>query len=79
MSGGQACTCWVQIHGKRWAVTQRRCNHSAFNGYRETPSAYSEVVCLNCHARWRTKAAYVDALPDATSEEHIRAMTNERT
>jgi hypothetical protein len=45
-------------------VTQYKCNHSAFNGYRRTPSDYSEVACLGslggCGARWRTKAAYVE-------------------
>jgi hypothetical protein len=53
-----------------WAVVQRRCNHSAFNGYRRTPSDYSLVVCTasGCTGAWRTKAAYVQALPDARPE-----------
>jgi hypothetical protein len=49
---------------RRWVVLQRRCNHSAFSGYRHTPSDYSEVACLSCFAIGRTKAAFVDALPD---------------
>jgi hypothetical protein len=52
--------------GKRecWRVSAYKCNHSAFSGYRRTPSDYSEVVCSvlmgGCGARWRTKAAYVE-------------------
>ena len=60
MSGGLRCTCrgWYG-----WRVTVYRGNFSAFNGYRFTPSDYSEVVCERCGARWRTKAKYVDSLP----------------
>lgn len=73
MSAGMAC----QIHDREWwYVIARRVNHSAFSGYRATPSAYSEVVCGHpspVHrktgaayegSRWRTKAAYVNTLPD---------------
>lgn len=60
MSGGTVCKC----DPKRWAVIQRKCNHSAFNGYHRTPSDYSTVVCLDCGRPWRTKAKYVDKLPD---------------
>lgn len=72
MSAGVAC----QVHGREWwAVSARWGNHSAFNGYRWTPSEYSEIVCLHpdpAHrkdgshdgSRWRTKAAYADDLPD---------------
>lgn len=66
MSGGKACTCPAGIKVRRpWVVLHRRCNHSAFNGYRYTPSVYSAVSCVTCGAVWRTKAAYVSALPDA--------------
>ncbi len=47
----------------RLAVGQRLCNHSAFNGYRWTPSKYSAVHCLDCGRVWRTKAD-VSHLPD---------------
>ncbi|GAA3085622.1 hypothetical protein GCM10020000_88090 [Streptomyces olivoverticillatus] len=59
--------CRTPAHRPLWVVLQRRCNHSAFNGYRRTPSAYSRVLCTapGCAAAWRTKAAYVDDLPDA--------------
>lgn len=48
-----------------WVVSVLRGNYSAFNGYRFTPSDYSEVRCERCGVRWRTKAAYVDTLPRA--------------
>jgi hypothetical protein len=56
-------------HRGCWRVTARKCNYSAFNGYRWSPSDYSEVICDvtagGCGARWRTKAAYVYEIPDA--------------
>lgn len=59
--------CKISAHRRFWVVVQRRCNHSAFNGYRRTPSPYSRVECtaLGCAAAWRTKALYADRLPDA--------------
>lgn len=51
-------------HFAHWVVTIRKANYSAFSGYRRTPSAYSEVYCTACPTRWRTKAGYVDRLPD---------------
>jgi len=53
-------TCWDY-----WVVTMRRCNMSAFNGYQVNRSDYSEVTCRLHHARWRTKANYVEDLPDS--------------
>lgn len=53
------------------AVVARNCNHSAFNGYHWTPSDYSLLVCMatpRCRAIWRTKAAYVDLLPNAPAD-----------
>ena len=50
---------------RAWGVAQRRCNHSAFNGYRWTPSEYSDVVCLKCGGHGRTRADYTAILPDA--------------
>jgi hypothetical protein len=67
MSGGLACK--TPAHRRRWVVRARKCNHSAFNGGRRTPSAYSEVWCPACPKRWRTKAAYVATLPDETPQE----------
>jgi hypothetical protein len=57
------CQCETEDRSK-WKVMQRYCNHSAFNGYRETPSAYSSVTCTGCGRVWRTKAKYVDQLGD---------------
>lgn len=53
-----------KAHRISWVVTMRQYNASAFNGYRPTRSDYSEVRCPICPGRWRTKAAYVDRLPD---------------
>jgi hypothetical protein len=61
MSGANRCK-----HGRQFQfVTQRWCNHSAFNGYRRTLSLYSTVVCAKCGNHWRSKSDYVDKLPDA--------------
>jgi hypothetical protein len=61
MSGKVACKC----RPRNLVVTQRRCNHSAFSGYRFTPSDYSAVKCLECGQHWRTKAGYVRDFPGA--------------
>lgn len=68
--GGGACGDGLRGHpAGAVRVLTRRGNHSAFSGYRFTPSDYSSCRCLTCGAYWRTNAAYVDALPDATDEE----------
>lgn len=54
----------MRDHRASWVVVHRKCNFSAFSGYRYTPSDYSLVLCGTCGRRWRTKAAYVDTLPD---------------
>jgi len=70
VSGGLACR--IPGHRQSWVVVQRLSNRSAFNGYRATPSAYSEVECPLPHGpfqttqRWRTTASYVADLPDAS-------------
>lgn len=67
MSQGYSCKCPEKnrpLGNRRWGVIQRNCNHSAFNGYRETYSDYSSVVCLGCGMVWRTKARFVGALPN---------------
>lgn len=61
MSG---CSCDVKNQDD-WRVMQYKCNHSAFNGYRYTPSDYSSINCTKCGACWRTKAAYVGGLKHA--------------
>lgn len=63
MSAGFFCNRLIR-NKANWRVVQRNCNHSAFNGYRQTPSAYSAVKCLICCRTWRTKAAYVASLAD---------------
>lgn len=57
-------SCKDPSHKPDWFVDGRNCNYSAFNGWRRTPSAYSQVWCPNCYITWRSKGAYVDALPD---------------
>jgi len=54
---------------RNWVVYQRYCHHSAFSGYRRTPSEWSTVKCLSCGAVGRTKAAYVAQLRDAEPGE----------
>ena len=56
----------MREHREHWVVTQRHGNASAFNGYHWTPSDWSAVKCLadGCGRVWRTRAAYVDDLPD---------------
>lgn len=68
MSAGTACP-HRRKHAGRWRVVTRKANYSAFNGYRYTPSDYSSVRCLECPKRWRTRAAYVDQLPDLDPNE----------
>jgi hypothetical protein len=46
-----------------WVVEDYRCNYSAFNGYRRTPSRYSRIRCTRCRGTWRSRARYVDTLP----------------
>jgi hypothetical protein len=75
MSGGKACTCKKLFHVTElnWEVPigQRKVNHSCFNerGGRAVPSNYSYVYCKVCKAMWRSKAAYVDRLPDEKQEK----------
>jgi hypothetical protein len=67
VSGGKACSCDESTRApqyRRWVVLQRYCNHSAFNGYHWTASAYSSIQCTLCRAIWRTKAKYVSLLKD---------------
>jgi hypothetical protein len=44
---------------------RRNFTRSAFNGYRTQWSASSDVYCAVCGSYWRSKAAWVDELPDA--------------
>lgn len=63
-----ACKCGERkkpVSERQWGVSQRFCNHSAFNGYHYTPSDYSSIVCFVCWECWRTKAEYVYHLQDA--------------
>lgn len=56
---------------EKLVVETRMCNYSKFNGSRYTPSSYSGIRCLNCRYPWRTRAAWVDDLRDATEAELV--------
>ena len=68
MSGWVACECKGTRREKRvnWVVRHRHCNYSYF----ESPkggrhySDYSLVACKKCNGMFRTKAKYVEDLPD---------------
>jgi hypothetical protein len=60
--------------GRLWRVSQRQCNHSAFNGYRRMSSRYSEIMCLHCGAVWRTAASYVPKLSGISLEEYVNRV-----
>ncbi|GAB4327423.1 MAG: hypothetical protein Kow0037_00970 [Calditrichia bacterium] len=65
MSISFGCNCEERrkpVLKRNWVVTMRKYNCSAFNGYKRTPSDYSEVRCLRCGKVGRTKAQYVDQL-----------------
>lgn len=67
-----ACFCGERkkpVNERKWVVQDRQCNHSAFNGYRRTPSDYSSLVCYSCGATWRTKADYVFDIRNESTEE----------
>jgi len=63
-----------------WVIVQRNENRSSFNGSewhyqegygysRRAESAWSHVLCLTCGAHWRTKANYVQRLPDLAEDK----------
>lgn len=67
---GFSCKCEGKMADRRknWVVVTRNGNHSFFNrGFRGSfnPSDYSEVLCRKCGGIWRTKAKYVNELPDS--------------
>lgn len=69
--------CLDKSHRPKWVVVHRLCNYSAFSGYRRTRSDYSAVRCLVCGRFWRTKAAYVRTLPDATGDDSYRLVSGD--
>jgi hypothetical protein len=67
MSQSFSCHCEERkkpVDQRAWEVWQRSQHRSAFAGYRPTSSDYSTVFCRKCGAQGRTKAEYVDDLPD---------------
>ena len=72
MSVSFGCHCSERkkpVSERNWVVIVRKGNYSAFNGYRFTPSEYSEVYCRSSGALGRTRAKYVDELPDGKFED----------
>jgi hypothetical protein len=70
--GGMTYGCTCGRNPATWMIVHWRCNYSAFNGYRHTPSDYSLVTCLKCRRSWRTKAAYTNTLPVLTNIQRER-------
>jgi hypothetical protein len=67
MSVSFSCHCDERrkpVEKRKWGVSRRNCRCSAFDGYQVMASDYSTVHCLVCRAAGRTKAAFVDQLPD---------------
>ena len=67
MSESFSCHCEERkkpVLDRDWVVIHRHCNYSAFNGYHQQYSKYSEVYCRKCHRIGRTKAKYVSLLKD---------------
>lgn len=65
MSGSLMCNCGerlISLEERNWVIQDYKCNYSAFNGYRRTPSDYSCILCKTCGRSWRTKAKYVEKL-----------------
>jgi hypothetical protein len=62
----------VPIHQRRWRVRDRNCHYSAFSGYHWTSSNYSSVQCFGCGRIWRTRAAYVDVLPNIRQRDRLK-------
>lgn len=81
MSGGPACPNKDPEHvAGHHVVTQYRENHSTFSRGGHARSDWSEVACFTdqtetSHSypayRWRTKAAYVERLRDATNQQRL--------
>src|SRR6476660_3003376 len=67
MGSGIACRCkgTKEERKKNWEILQFKCNYSAFNGNRYTPSDYSAIHCTCCGNVWRTTSDIVYSLPRA--------------
>lgn len=60
------CTCETRRYLR---VAHRRHGHPWGFRRKGRPSEYSDVVCLNCGKRSRTKAEYIRTVPDYNYEE----------
>ena len=75
MSGWNPCKCGTRIN---WRVTRRNQNNSYFEAPKGQAhySKYSSVTCISkqCNGAFRTKANYVDSLPDYTEGEEPKEI-----
>lgn len=65
MGAGFGCKCPERnksVHDRDWVVTEYKWNSGAFVTAGGECSDYSEIRCLQCAARGRTKAKYVEKL-----------------
>jgi hypothetical protein len=53
-------------HRPHWRVSER---DTGFQNGRRVPAVSSEVLCLACGHRWRTRARYLRHLADITTAE----------
>lgn len=75
MTGDTRCLCVGPRSEKKqnWVVLHRNHNHSVFEypAGKEHPSAYSAILCKKCQMVWRSKARYVDDLPNAERKDYL--------
>lgn len=72
MSVGFGCKCPERskpVGERNWVVTEYKWNSGAFVTTGGEYSDYSEIRCLQCAARGRTKAKYVDKLKHMDRKE----------
>lgn len=75
MSVGFSCKCPERakpVEQRSWVVTIYKWNNGDFVKAGGEPSDYSELRCLSCFRRGRTKAKYVEKLPHMDWDEAYR-------
>ncbi|ENM5835055.1 hypothetical protein NTH44_003147 [Vibrio metoecus] len=82
MGVGFGCKCPERskpVHERDWVVTEYKWNSGAFVTAGGEHSDYSEIRCLQCAARGRTKAKYVEKLKHMDWSEAHRISTTNKT
>lgn len=75
MAVGFGCKCPERkkpVRERNWVVTEYKWNSGAFVTNGGEYSNYSEVRCLHCCARGRTKAKFVDSLKEMDREDAMK-------